>query len=348
MKSALKNTIYALLYYTGLWLLFRYFNRNKVAVLMYHGVTDKEINCWTQLPLEKFKRQMKFIGQYYHPISLEIGVDILKIKKAEIKYPMIVTFDDGFKNNRTIAYPILKKYQIPATIFLTTSFVDKTGPYGGLLWTDYILMLLRNSKTPEFELADIGLGKIDLSSMEKRHLAKERICGKLKKIGSDEKNAAIKAISEKLDWGISEHDYAIFEGLNWDDINTLAKEGLIDFGAHTINHEILSRLEKDKAILEIKGSKDAIEKRIGKKVATFAYPNGTRADFTHETKAIAQEYFDCALTTIEGLNQTGCNLYEIKRINIGKDLSMIEFKLAVSGVIDFIRKLLPSDDKAYN
>jgi len=347
MKSLIKKAVFAFCYYSGLWLLFRFLNRNKIAVLMYHGVTDKDINCWTQLPKDKFEIQMRYISRNYSPRHLTDAAKILRRDIAPSKYAIVITFDDGFNNNMTTAYPILKRYSIPAIIFLATSFVDKNPRFAGLLWTDYILALFRNTGLKQVDLSDINLGKYDLINLQDRHQAKETVCRALKKLNYDEKNRIIEIISSRLGNKISSDDYEIFRSLDWQDVSVLSKERLIEFGAHTVNHEILSRMPKNAAEKEISDSQITIGKATGKPVSFFAYPNGTRADFNNETKAIAAEHFKCALTTIEGLNSIGSDMYELKRINIGNDISMMEFKLLISGTVDFIRRFMSGTNKSY-
>jgi peptidoglycan/xylan/chitin deacetylase (PgdA/CDA1 family) len=331
MKKLAKIIIYAAFYYSGLWLVFWHFNRRKIAILMYHGVTDRDINYWTQLPRSKFMRQMRFIKNWYRPISLGEAVQALKGEKEIEPHRAVVTFDDGFRNNMTVAYPILRENKIPATVFLTTSFIEKSDRFKGFVWTDYIFALLRAATLEKIDLRDIGLGQYGLKGMSERRRAKDSICGRLKKMSADDKNRIIEIIASRLNADISESDFEIFRPLERKDIIDMAKEGLMTFGAHTVNHEILSALSKEEAEKEIKGSRAVVEKWTGSPIHFFAYPNGTIADFNNETKAIAAENFDCALTTIEGLNSIGADLYELRRINIGADISMKEFILKISG-----------------
>lgn len=331
----LKRFGFALLYWSGIWLLFRYLNRRKFVILMYHGVTDKEIVNWTQVPVHEFRKQMKYISRRCHPVALERAAGFPGKDSAEHNYSIVVTFDDGFKNNYTCAYPIMKTYNIASTVFLTTSFVDKDPRYGGILWTDYISSILQSTAKNNLDLTDFGLGRIDLSDSLKRYHAKGRICFELKKLDYGEKNRIIEEIGRRLESGVSEYDYGIFQSLDWDDVDRLSGGGLMEFGAHTVNHEILPGLPRDIMEREILDSKRIVENHTTKPVTAFAYPNGS---FNNEVKDRVSSHFDCALTSIEGLNHAGIDRYELKRFNIFNGMKMWEFKLAISGTMELVGK----------
>jgi peptidoglycan/xylan/chitin deacetylase (PgdA/CDA1 family) len=299
---------------------------------MYHGVVAGPSEFWTQLNVREFDAQIRFIRKKYTPVTLTAAVDIISGKTKGIKYPAVVTFDDGFLNNMTEAYPILMKYNVPATIFLTISLINKNQKYAGLLWPDYILAIILGTRQNYLDLTDVGFGQYDLSDQKKRICAKEEICRKLKQIKADEKEKIIDKITEEIGSNIDPEIRETFSGLDWGQIQRLYAGGIINFGAHTVNHEILSRLAESDMNREMKESKEIIEKEAGFPVRHFAYPNGTRDDYNDVAKGIAAQYFDCALTTIEGLNKIGDDLYEIKRINVGNDTEMLDFKMGLSGL----------------
>ncbi len=334
-KNVIKILGLALLYCSGIWLLFRRLNRRKIVMLVYHGVTDKRIINWTQVPAHEFRKQMKYIRRRYNPIALEKAVEILGKDSDDHEYPIVVTFDDGFKNNYTCAYPIMKTYDIPSTVFLTTSFVDKDPNYGGILWTDYISSILQSTGKTHLDLTDFGLGRIDLSDNLKRYHAKGNICFELKKLDYKEKKRIVEEISRRLESGVSEYDYSIFQSLDWDDIDRLSGDELMVFGAHTVNHEILPALPYDVMKREILDSKRIIEKRIAKPITAFAYPDGS---FNDEVKSIVSSNFDCALASTEGLNHKGVDRYALRRFNIFNGMNMWEFKLAISGTMELVGK----------
>ncbi len=298
---------------------------------MYHGITEGDIGVWTQLSSARFEEQMRYISRHYHPIALYEAVAMLRKEKPIVPYSIVVTFDDGFRNNRTIAYPILRKYNIPATIFPTTSFVDKSGQYEGFIWTDYIYLMLLSTAETVLDMDDFGLGQLDICDQKKKYQVKEAICGALKRMPYQEKNRVIEAIRARLNCSIDPQISDPFLSLGWEEMKEMAASGSVSFGAHTVTHEILTQLPDSVLRNEIVQSQETLESNLSGDVKYFAYPNGTAADFNESIKRIVAEKYDCALTTIEGLNRVGCDMYELKRVNIGNDMGLTEFKMTLSG-----------------
>jgi peptidoglycan/xylan/chitin deacetylase (PgdA/CDA1 family) len=337
--GALKQAFYGLIYITGLWRLFRHFNRHRIPIVMYHGICEEDIHVWTQIPLSKFERQIAYIHRNYRVISLDDALAILKKEKPAPFRPLVITFDDGFMSNKTLAYPVLRRYNLPATIFLTTAFINKTKRFNGLIWTDYIVGLFRTSPKTCIDLREQGLGIIKLGALKSRIRAAYRVSNALKRMSRDDEYRIIAVIAEKLGDNLGAGDYHIFKSLEWDDICRMHSEELIAFGAHTVHHEILSRLPYDEMVSEIVDSKLTIEKMLALPVRHFAYPNGTAADFNDAVKEVAARHFDCALSTIAGLNSPNFDRYQLKRIGVGNDTELWRLKLELSGVNDFVYRV---------
>jgi len=122
------------------------FNRRKLIILYYHRIVKDEeakdankINMYTNFT--RFNDQMKFLKKFYHLVNEEEIIAVLEGRKKLPRYAVWITFDDGYKDNFANAYPVLKKYGIPATFFIPTGYINKNGVF--MNW-DEISELSRN------------------------------------------------------------------------------------------------------------------------------------------------------------------------------------------------------------
>jgi len=337
MRDTAKKILFFFVYIFGLHLIIKRFQRRRVLILMYHGLVDSQTSLeWTQLPLKSFERQMKYISKNLKPIILADAVEYISGAKDVAPNPVVVTFDDGYESNFGHGYKILAKYNIPATVFVASSFINDNNIASEPLWFDLVSEIIAGLPSGNLNLANLGLGDYNIHSYADRARAASEICDKLKRLGPTEKGRILSLLKSRFGSYRKRHDSHL--GANWARI--IEAFPRITIGAHTVNHEILSTLPADTARREIAESKKIIETTIGSPVVYFAYPNGGREDFTYENARMAGEAgFKAALTAIEAFNDKGDDLFTLRRIGVGSDSDMIWFKMAVTGTIDFLKKM---------
>ncbi|MEW5795007.1 MAG: polysaccharide deacetylase family protein [Candidatus Zixiibacteriota bacterium] len=333
MKRLIKNILISVAAALGMAALGRWLNRRRLAILMYHGLIDDDRPSeWTQLAVNEFEEQIRHLARHYTPVTLEQAVDYVSGNCDPGRNPVVVTFDDGYRSNYELGLPILQKYNVPATVFITTSLLGDSVQPPRTLWFDRVYGVASSLPAGEIDLTSLGLARYRVSGAEDRIAMVEVICEHLKGFASDERSRTIDKLSAMFPaTGPTGRRYV---GADWDHVRQ--HQASITPAAHTVNHEILSRLPEDQARQEILQSKQAIEHETDSQVTFFAYPNGRREDFTDETKRlVAEAGFRAALTTIEGLNEVGDDLFELKRLGIGSNATPKWFHLKVAGVLDF-------------
>ena len=121
---------------------------------MYHGFTDKRVyegienSQGMHLNIEKFKLQIEYLKKYYNVISLYRLIEHYADGAKLPPNPIVITIDDGYRSNYTLAYPILKQFNVPAAIFIPTDFIDKKE----MLWHDRVKYAINKTKSPSFDL----------------------------------------------------------------------------------------------------------------------------------------------------------------------------------------------------
>lgn len=307
-------------------------HRNNVRVLFYHRVN--KYGDYFGIDTDVFKLQIEYLSRNFNLISLQ---DFLKILNKEIfvKKPLLLTFDDGYLDNYTDAYPVLKKYSAPAAMFLTTDFIDNKM----WMWHDQYRYIIEN--TP-LKTVDVTLNgdryTLSLNNNLGRRQARINICGCYKNLPRIQRMQKLKELATLLKVDIPEYPTYKYAPLSWDNIKEMSKNN-IGFGAHTCNHEILSKLKNEDAHYELFQSKKRIEEELQLEVNSFAYPNGQDSDFTDITKMLLKKCnYALAFTTLKGINKVTTDKFSIKRIAAG-DTFGDRFFSDVSGVNSLVSSL---------
>jgi peptidoglycan/xylan/chitin deacetylase (PgdA/CDA1 family) len=217
----------------------------------------------------------------YEIVSLTQAAKILNGDPVKNKIA-VFTFDDGYADNYLHAYPILKKHAVPFTIYVTTHLPDGEA----ILWWYLLEDLILKENRIEFELNDQRYQYSCASSREKDWVYNE--IHKLILNGpSSQLNQRIRQVFENYDINFLEKTSQL--SLTWQQIREMSEDPLVEIGAHTIQHEALSKLTESAVQKEMEGSRDIIESKTGQKVEHFSYPFGTQNEAGEREFRIAKK-----------------------------------------------------------
>jgi peptidoglycan/xylan/chitin deacetylase (PgdA/CDA1 family) len=280
-------------------------SRKAVQILIYHRVNDDRDPFFPALTIADFRKQMEYITEKYRPYSL--GDAIESIESNDIPdNAIVVTFDDGYRDNYTNAFPILRDLSVPATIFLATGVTgsDKR------LWHDIIFSAFRATTVCAFRDFPEKGSVWPMRNISEKLTALQRVLQFLWSVSENERARRIDQVVDSLKARDCDRGRLM---LSWSEVGEMYKHG-ISFGSHTVTHPILSTLSDCRLRTEIVESKRVIEKQLGCKVNAFAYPVGRSQDFDWRAKAVLQEHgYRCAVTTIFGANSERQDLFELRR-----------------------------------
>jgi peptidoglycan/xylan/chitin deacetylase (PgdA/CDA1 family) len=267
---------------------------------------------------------MAHLKRWYDVISLDQLVATIKAGKCFSVPTVILTIDDGFKDNYDLAYPILKRLGLPATIFLTSGLVNTpTVP-----WVDEIGIALAKTKLGNLYFPQLfGDQVVAISNNEQKAETLHRIYEKLLYLEHNTKvdlvDTLLSILSDKDD--LLPHERIM---LNWKEIKQMTQNN-ISFGAHTMTHPTLSKMDSKDAMREIIESKLIIEKKLGIRVRHFAIPNGQDEDFTEELRDFCRKaIFDSVVTTNYGVVKKESDLYNLPRVHPSTPLFVFATDLA--------------------
>lgn len=293
---------------------------------MYHGIATKPLPLynWCQVSVEEFDRQLDFLSRNYRAMPLSEVVLRLRNGLQIPSRALCLTFDDGFRSVLTTALPILEKYDLPATVFVVTGLMDSGEPP----WPEQLYLAISNTSVPTLE---IDGRRLDMRTTEERATAYEWLLLRAKALPAREKSLFVDHLLFRLgtvDAGPEASSTSAT--LTWDEVEILRRSGLVEIGLHTHTHQILSRCSPAEQRSELEISTHLARKHWGG-VDLFAYPNGQPGDYSSSTKHLLREMgFRCALTTIHGLNDRRSDLYELRRVGIGRGAPLWSVKKRLS------------------
>jgi peptidoglycan/xylan/chitin deacetylase (PgdA/CDA1 family) len=282
---------------------------------------------------QTFCKHISFLKNHFRiiPISEAISRDRNHFPGKPEKPLCALTFDDGWRDFYDNAFPILKKYEIPATVFLPTDFIGTDRWF----WTDRLCFAFGRVKNlPEkislLQSASQVVRKLKEISV-RGNAWLERAIETLKNHPLDEVEQALSELDRFFQIGLAKERSFI----SWDEAREMRKFGLISFGSHTKTHRILPMLDRKTIVQEMEESKKKlIEEGVEEPGRiSFCYPNG---NWNEEiTQLVKDAGYSLAVTTEKGWNEKGENPYLLKRIGVHQDISSTQalFACRVSNIL---------------
>lgn len=343
----MKRFLLRFFHFLQLHRLLRYWRRNKVVILTYHGFTDKlshpgiENHQGKHLLIERFKCHLEYIKKYHPIISLETLIDDYKEHRNPPAGAVVITFDDGYESNYTLAFPVLRQFNAPASIFVTTGFVDEKK----YLWTDRVEYAVSEALPGRFEFsAGYAEGRrrsylVETQNSDTKRESEKNLRAGLKAIPQEFRLAAVEALENRLEHYLSRAGNipAIYKPLEWAQINEMLNSGLVSVGSHSHTHPILSKCREEDLGAELLTSKRIIEAKTGKACRLFCYPNGQAGDFNQSTKEMLRHAgYECGLSSIPGVNDVNSDVFELRRLGVPYQGDMADFVMNFYGFTQFL------------
>lgn len=303
--------------------------RKRAAILTYHSIVNEPlpIHPWIHLRSSQFEQQVAFLARHYNVVSLSTLLMNMREKRVAPR-TVALTFDDGFSNNYSTAFPILRKYKVPATIFVTAGLVDTDN----IIWTDTLACLLERLWNSEVDFLGVHYS---LCSPDDALAAYRAIVSVLKTYHPAMIGREVAGLLKRT--GITTEDlrdtvlYRNTRMLTRKQLEEMHASGLIEIGSHTLDHAIVSRLTDQEAYRQLLESKRTLEQYLGE-IRSFAYPNGGEGDFSGVHRAMAEGVgYSAVLTSITGMVTYDSDPLQLPRIGVGRDMTIDELDYLLSG-----------------
>ncbi len=288
-----------------------------VIILMFHKIDEILDQLPLTIPPSVFDQILTELESRSEIVPIESILDDngALITDKEVKF--VITFDDGYKNNYEKAYPILKKHNAPAIIYLSYGHIQNDL----MFWYERLSSGIRQTCKKRVNLTDIGSENFTLSTPADKDFAVIKLNQWLKLFSLEKRMRLIDTILDRLE--VAETKLELSPMLSWEMIKEM-QGNQITFGSHTITHPILSREDPEIIEKEIVESRQLIEDKIGKPVTGFAYPNGTVQDYNELALRYVRKTYFHACTTETGINHEGQDPHQLLRINVDPGMCMDE------------------------
>lgn len=314
----------------------RYVTRDLARIIMFHRFGPSKLNRRTNY--DRFEKQLRYITKYYKvkPLS-EIIYKIKNGDKLE-PYTLALTVDDGYDDFYKYAYPLLNKYQLPATVFLVTDYI-----FDGIwLWFDAIHYLVHSANSGTY---DYVLDKNNITLELGNELGREKAWSDLGDIclslNNDKRNNVIQTLELTLNNTLPDTPAIEYSPMSHEQIKSM-DANLIEYGSHTRTHPILSHCSDTELKNEIISSKNILEDLLERPILSFCYPNGQPNDFNQKSIDFIQSSgYASAVVAYGRLINKNTDLYRLERFSLSNKGN--EYKNELNGVPDFkdiaLRKL---------
>jgi peptidoglycan/xylan/chitin deacetylase (PgdA/CDA1 family) len=308
----------------------RLLRRRRVTVLTYHRVGSRT-ELWpdaaglAESTLEQFEAGVSWLRRYCCPITMTEAMEIYAGARPCPSRAVLVTFDDGYRDDLRRILPALRRTGIRPTVFLPTGHIGTRRRF----WWDRVGVCVQTTVRRRLVTRLGGGLDLPLHTSAERGAAIDELITRAKLLDVDAREDLLATLERDL--GVtSTAESARPVVLDWDEVREL--RSVYDFGAHTVSHPVIARLSSAQVREELRASKATVEAQLGASCPTFAIPYGGRGDYTAETLPIAAELgfalvFSYENTLRPPLRQGGCTLVDRVAISAQAGLAGLAAKI---------------------
>ena len=248
---------------------------SRSIILMYHRIASVDRDPWSLcVSAPHFAEQLEVLRKHRRVRLHELQPGGRSLDRG---LSVALTFDDGYADNLHEGLPLLKRYDTPATFFITTGYIGSTGEF----WWDQLERIIHAQSPPAGLSSDDWHLSLYRDLRPRSHEVRQAI---LEQMLADCDQTAAARPSHRI--------------MNCEELSRLAAEDPVDMGAHTMTHPLLAALTLKAQVSELRDSKRYLESLLGQPISSFSYPYGGGDHYTADTvRAAADCGFERACTT---------------------------------------------------
>ena len=304
----------------GAFTLARAMSAGMIRILMYHNFSAPGETDTDDVSVTALHDQFEYLLRHFKVVPLAHVLQQLSSGRPLDRHTVALTIDDGRRNCYEFLFPILKKFQVPATFFVVSSFIRRED----WLWTDQVLWLSEQPSRPG-------------------ELAQDRINGffaALNRLQPSVRQAHVAAMAAQMDVSIPKEPPSKYAPCSWSELREMADTGLVEIGSHTVTHPILATVTDEESWYELTVSRTQLEEGLGRKINSFCFPNGKSGDYRpSQVQQVRDAGYTSAVVASAGMVRRGDDPHELPRIGISGRVDTLSFSKYLSGAEYYQRRL---------
>jgi peptidoglycan/xylan/chitin deacetylase (PgdA/CDA1 family) len=335
MHNNLRILIAACFYYSGLVKLVRWWTLRSgrcLVILNYHRASGGDL-----------RSHLLYLRRHYRILHLEAALEELYkpckegLRRGDRRPLLALTFDDGYYDNYTHGFTLVRELHVPITIFLIPGYIES----GSHLWWREVDRLVHHAQVDKMVIEGCTY---HLGQREEREALARAIETRLCTATSIAEREAFLAFTRQALAGpssaVAEDELAL--PLKWTQVEEMEESGLVSFGAHTMYHPAVGYLtDPAEVMFEVGECRAVLEQKLGHPVRSFAYPFGKLEHIGVDgPRAVQQTGYEWAVTTIPGFNTPQSDPYLLRRLNVGPNQHWLVMAAETAGVWGFFSHLL--------
>ena len=291
----------------------------ELTILLYHGVTghtSQGIENYSRKHImeDDFYRQMQYLSEYCNVLAIDDYLALRVNKKPLPPRAVIISFDDGFRNNFTTAAPILEEFSLPAVFYISSGIVNTDL----MFWVDVIEDCLNFVRKGTVKIQLNEKYDFSLNTEQEKLKALDTIKSYCKNSSVAEKNRVIDDIQSITRVTASVTHSPNYEKVSWRELQQIHANSLFAIGGHSTYHQILSALDTQHAEREIRTSIELLQLNLNTQVEHYSYPEGQPQHYNGAVIDILKKHgVVCCPSAIPGLNSIDEDLFQLRRIMVG-------------------------------
>jgi len=313
---------------TGFTSLFEQLRKHRsIIVLNYHRIGNTDETRYDpgvfSATAEEFEWHIDYLKRHFEIATLDQVVAMVR-GEAPVRSCVLITFDDGYRDNYEVAFPRLRAAGVPATFFLPTSFIGSDR----LPWWDLIAFIVKNGRKSSIRMSYPHAVEFDIESQGHKAVI-ANVLRAYKHPDMKDHDRFITDLLASADSTLPREEAEVCY-MNWQQAREM-HEGGMAFGSHTHSHEILSKLAVEQQHEELRLSREIMERELNRQITALAYPVGGRNAFTDQTQDMArQSGYLAAFSFYGGFNVAGkIKPYDIQRFGVDQQ-SQPRFRLQMA------------------